>query len=164
MALYMTYTCAKPHFFKYSLSLYTLSTFLSPITQLPRSLIWFPAPFFSLFPSLSYFSTSPFLFSGFLHSSSLDGFLHCSSPISLRFPLHLSSSFQPSPSPGDYFFSCIWVSCTDLLWVSCTDLLWVSCGSLLFLQVIISSFGFFLSKFRSFHVSTVYFPLCCSHG
>ena len=37
----MTYTCAKSYFFKYSLSLYTLSVFLSPITQLSRFLFLF---------------------------------------------------------------------------------------------------------------------------
>ena len=33
-----------------------------------------------------------------------------------------------------------------------------------FSRLLFLLFGFFLSRFRSFHVSTVYLPLCCSHG
>ena len=72
----MTYTCAKPHLFKYSLSLYTLSAFLSPITQLPPISLSFPLPFgffFFRFPVW-------FFISGFF------------------------ISFLPSPSRGDYCF------------------------------------------------------------
>ena len=33
-----------------------------------------------------------------------------------------------------------------------------------FSRLLFLLFGFFLSKFRYFHISTVYLPLCCSHG
>ena len=63
MALCMTYTCAKLHFFKYSISLYTLSAFLSPITQLPQFLFLFRCLLVS--SSLGFLYGSSFLASSF---------------------------------------------------------------------------------------------------
>jgi len=120
------------------------------LLNFPISLIWFPAPFFSLFPSLSYFSTSPVSLLWFLAPifSGFPALFFSGFPVALsyfsrllftlfEFFLSKFSSFHVS----DDFF---------LLWVSCTVLLWVSCGSLLFLQVIISSFWVFLIKVSFF--------------
>ena len=141
--------------------IYTFSVSLSYYSTSPISLIWFPAPFFSLFPSLSYFSTSLFLFSGFLHRSSLV-FLRCSSLDFLWF----------SPiSPGYYLFflgfsyqSFVLFMCSDdfFLWVSRTVLLWFPVVLSYFSRLLFLLFGFFLSKFSSFHVSDDFFLLWVS--
>ena len=152
MALYMTYTCAKSHFFKYYLSLYTLSAFLSPITQLPRSLFVFLA--------------FGFFFSGFPLWFFISGFF---------------ISFLPSPSPGDYFFRYVdsvhliydffvpphkYENFFCFSYQSFVLFMFLmiffffgfparffsgfSCGSFLFLRVIISSFWVFLIKVSFF--------------
>ena len=142
MALYMTYTCAKPHFFKYSPSLYTftVSLSLSYFSTSPVSLLWFLAPFFSGFPAFFFFGFPTRFFSGFPAVLS-----YFSRLLFLLFGFFLSKfgSFHVS---NDFFL--LWVSCTVLLWVSCGSLLFLH--SLLFLQVILSSFWVFLIKVSFF--------------
>ena len=175
----MTYTCAKLHFFKYSLSLYTLSVFLSPITQLLRSLFSGSLHRSSLCFLLSpIFQLPRFLFSGFLHRYSLDlpwfslispgyylfflGFSYQSFVLFMFLMIFFFSGFPARfffgfPTVLSYFSRLLFLLFGFFLSkfhsFHVSDdffLLWVSYGSLLFLQVIISSFWVFLIKFSFF--------------
>ena len=138
----MTYTCAKLHFFKYSLSLYTLSVFLSPITQLLRSLFSGSLHRSSLCFLLSpIFQLPRFLFSGFLHRYSLD--LPWFSLI----------------SPGYYLFFLGFSYQSFVLFMFLMIFFFSGFPAVLsyFSRLLFLLFGFFLSNFRSFHVSDDFF-------